>query len=394
MEHCDTVFHLAASVGNARSIARPVEDAEINLIGTLHVLEAAKAAGVGKIVFSSSAAIFGELRHLPIDESHPVEPDSPYGASKLAAEKVCLAYGKLYGIEVVCLRYFNVYGMHQRYDAYGNVIPIFVRYLLRSLAPIVYGDGEQTRDFVNVRDVVLANLLAASTTRVHGAFNIASGTAVTINTVVTLLQQATGSHIAPHHTTTRPGDVRHSLADISAAGEAFGYIPTRVTAIRPPPVCQLGERAGGVTRVLVLGGSGMLGHKLWQLLRQQFDTWITLRGQHPCFDSLELFDVGKIAGALDAMKPTSLSTVFAACNPHVVINAIGIVKQRTTPNQSVPVITVNALFPHQLLQICSVSGSRLIHISTDCVYSGRKGGYVEADSPDAAGFVRAQQTPR
>src|ERR1017187_4485266 len=131
MDGVDAVFHLAASVGNKRSIDQPVNDAEINVIGTLRVLEAARKAGVQKVVMSSSAGIFGELKTLPIREDHPVEPDTPYGASKLCAEKEGLAYAKLYGMEVVCLRYFNVYGPSQRFDAYGNVIPIFVFQMLR-----------------------------------------------------------------------------------------------------------------------------------------------------------------------------------------------------------------------------------------------------------------------
>jgi len=113
MRNADVVFHLAASVGNKRSMDNPIEDAEINVLGTLRVLEAARACGVRKVVFSSSAGIFGQLRTLPISEDHPVEPDSPYGASKLAAEKLCLVYTKLYGLESVCLRYFNVYGPNQ-----------------------------------------------------------------------------------------------------------------------------------------------------------------------------------------------------------------------------------------------------------------------------------------
>jgi len=157
MHGVEVVFHLAASVGNIRSIEHPIEDSEINVIGTLRVLEAARRTGVRKIIFSSSAGIFGELKHLPIREDHPVEPDSPYGASKLAAEKLCLAYAKLYDLEAICLRYFNVYGVNQRYDAYGNVIPIFAHRLLHGMPLIIYGDGEQTRDFVNVRDVARAN---------------------------------------------------------------------------------------------------------------------------------------------------------------------------------------------------------------------------------------------
>jgi UDP-glucose 4-epimerase len=127
---CDTVFHLAASVGNARSIDDPIQDAQINVLGTLNVLEAARHGGVRTVVYSSSAGIFGELKTLPIREDHPIEPDTPYGASKLCGEKLCLSYAKLYPMDCVCLRYFNVYGVHQRYDAYGNVIPIFAHRLL------------------------------------------------------------------------------------------------------------------------------------------------------------------------------------------------------------------------------------------------------------------------
>jgi UDP-glucose 4-epimerase len=222
----DVVFHLAASVGNTRSIERPLEDADINVMGTLRVLEAARRAGVRKIVFSSSAGIFGELKHLPIREDHPVEPDSPYGASKLGAEKLCLAYAKLHPIGVVCLRYFNVYGPNQRYDAYGNVIPIFAFRMLRSEPLMIYGDGEQTRDFVNVRDVAQANLRAARADGVSGAFNIASETSITINGLVKAMAAASGLEPRVEHGPPRPGDVRHSLADTFAARETFGYVPT------------------------------------------------------------------------------------------------------------------------------------------------------------------------
>ncbi|HKW01837.1 MAG TPA: NAD-dependent epimerase/dehydratase family protein [Vicinamibacterales bacterium] len=225
VEGCDTVFHLAASVGNTRSIEHPIQDAEINVLGTLRVLEAARHAGVTKVVFSSSAGIFGELKTLPIREDHPVEPDTPYGASKLCAEKLCLSYAKLYPIECVCLRYFNVYGVNQRYDAYGNVIPIFANRLLQGRPLTIYGDGEQTRDFVNVRDVAQANYLAATSGGVSGAFNIASGTRVTINRLTELIGQGSGTPIAVEHAAPRPGDVRHSLADISQARAAIGYAP-------------------------------------------------------------------------------------------------------------------------------------------------------------------------
>ena len=222
----EAVFHLAASVGNARSIAHPIEDAEVNVIGTLRVLEAARHAGVRKVVFSSSAGIFGELKTVPIREDHPVDPDSPYGASKLGAEKLCLAYAKLYSMECVCLRYFNVYGVNQRYDAYGNVIPIFAHRALRGLPLVIYGDGEQTRDFVNVRDVAMANYKAGLAHGVSGAFNIASGTRVTINALASMLTEVAGLPAMIEYGPPRPGDVRHSLADVSAARAAFGYEPT------------------------------------------------------------------------------------------------------------------------------------------------------------------------
>ena len=222
----EAIFHLAASVGNTRSIEHPIDDSEINVIGTLRVLEAARKAGSRKVVFSSSAGIFGELKTIPIREDHPVEPDSPYGASKLGAEKLCLAYAKLYDLEAVCLRYFNVYGTNQRYDAYGNVIPIFAHRMLHDEPVIVFGDGEQTRDFVNVQDVAQANYRAALSEGVSGAFNVASATRVTINRLVELMVEASGIQPVVEHGPPRPGDVRDSLADVSAAGKAFGYEPS------------------------------------------------------------------------------------------------------------------------------------------------------------------------
>lgn len=226
MDGVDAVFHLAASVGNTRSIENPIGDSEVNVIGTLRVLEAARHAGVRKIVCSSSAAIFGELKTLPIAEDHPCEPDTPYGVSKLAEEKQCLAYAKLYDIEAVCLRYFNVYGVNQRYDAYGNVIPIFAHRMLRGEPLTIYGDGEQTRDFVNVSDVARANLLAARATDLSGAFNIASGESVTINRLTELMREASSITVEVTHAPTRKGDVLHSRADVSAARAAFGYEPS------------------------------------------------------------------------------------------------------------------------------------------------------------------------
>ena len=222
----EVVFHLAASVGNKRSVDNPIEDSQINVLGTLNVLEAARKHGCKRVVFSSSAGIFGELKTIPIREDHPVEPDSPYGASKLAAEKHCLAYSKLYPLEAVCLRYFNVYGINQRYDAYGNVIPIFVHRVLRGEPMTIFGDGEQTRDFVNARDVAMANYLAGVSSGKSGAYNVASATRVTINELARMIASAAGVELRVTYAPPRSFDVRHSIADISAANAALGFQPT------------------------------------------------------------------------------------------------------------------------------------------------------------------------
>jgi nucleoside-diphosphate-sugar epimerase len=222
---CEQIYHLAASVGNKRAIEHPLIDSQINVLGTLNILEAARKKGVGKVIVSSSAGVFGELKEIPIDEEHPVEPDTPYGASKLAAEKHSLAYAKLYGFDVICLRYFNVYGPHQRFDAYGNVIPIFVFKMLSGEPITVFGDGEQTRDFVSVHDVVRANVAAGLTEHVSGAFNIGSGSRISINGLVNSLTRAATFAPTVHYEAPRPGDVRDSLANISKARRLLGYEP-------------------------------------------------------------------------------------------------------------------------------------------------------------------------
>ncbi len=222
----EVIFHLAASVGNTRSIEHPIIDAEVNVLGTLNVLEAAREFGTRKVVFSSSAGIYGELKTLPITESHAAEPDSPYGATKLCAEKLCLAYAKVHApLEAVCLRYYNVFGINQRYDTYGNVIPIFARKFIRHERVTIYGDGEQTRDFINVADVARANLLAGENRGVNGAFNLGSGTRITINELVSHVRDVSGLDTDVVYGPPRAGDVRHSLADVSAIRHALGFEP-------------------------------------------------------------------------------------------------------------------------------------------------------------------------
>ena len=155
-----------------------------------------------------------------------MEPDSPYGCTKLCEEKLSLAYSKLYSTEVICLRYFNVYGPNQRFDAYGNAIPIFVFRMLRGEPLYIYGTGEQTRDFVHVDDVVQANMLAASALEISGVFNIASGSSITVNRLVQLIMDYGKGTSVIEYTSRRPGDVLHSLADIGSASTVLGYAPS------------------------------------------------------------------------------------------------------------------------------------------------------------------------
>ena len=222
----DVVFHLAASIGNVKSLNNPQEDSEVNVIGTVNILEAARKAAVRRIVYSSSAAIFGELVTMPIAEDHPQNPDSPYGVSKLAAEKHVLCFASLYGITAVCLRYFNVYGVNQRYDAYGNVIPIFAQRLFEGSPLTIYGDGEQTRDFVNVKDVAKANFLAAIQAKETAVYNVGSGESIAINQLSKLVQVASGiSATDVCHVEPRVGEVRHCRANVEKAVRDLGFSP-------------------------------------------------------------------------------------------------------------------------------------------------------------------------
>jgi UDP-glucose 4-epimerase len=224
----DIIFHMAASVGNTRSIHNPWQDATSNIIGTLNVLEAARATNCQKVVYSSSAAIFGDSTEFPISASHATNPTSPYGVSKLAGEQYVLTFARLHGFDGICLRYFNVFGELQRFDPYGNVIPIFAKRILRDEPLTIYGDGNQTRDFIDVRDVALANLLAASTDGTSGSFNVGSGVAITILGLAQTMSNLAGRALQIVHHPPRPGDVRHSVADIKPTTQIFGFRPLQV----------------------------------------------------------------------------------------------------------------------------------------------------------------------
>jgi len=223
----DVVFHLAASVGRQRSIDNPVLDAQINLIGTTNILEGMRKNKVGRIVYSSSAAIFGELKTTVIDEGHPQDADCPYGVTKLAAEKQILAYSGLFGFTAVCLRYFNVFGVRQRFDAYGNVIPIFANNAYKVIPLKIFGDGEQTRDFICASDVAKINYLAGTKKDISTCvINLGSGITITINELAKMVKDYTGTNSEIIHLPERIGDVRHCKADITKLKTLLGYTPS------------------------------------------------------------------------------------------------------------------------------------------------------------------------
>lgn len=223
MKDIDVVFHLAASVGRQRSIDNPQLDSETNLIGTINVLEAMRLNNVPKIVYSSSAAMFGELLTPTIDENHPQNADTPYGVSKLAAEKMILAYHKIYPqINAVCLRYFNIYGVNQRFDVYGNVIPIFAKRIFSNEPLIIYGDGNQTRDFVNVEDVARANYIASLYEKTD-VFNVGSGSSITINELANMMKELSEHDIEIQHVPERAGDVKHCKANTNKISNTLNF---------------------------------------------------------------------------------------------------------------------------------------------------------------------------
>jgi len=222
-QNIDVVFHLAASVGNQRSLDNPVLDSNTNLTGTINVLEGMIKHNVKKIVYSSSAAIFGELYTSSIDENHPQNPDSPYGVSKLSAEKMILAYSRIYNITGICLRYFNIYGINQRYDFYGNVIPIFIKQILAGDSLTIYGDGEQTRDFVNVKDIAKANFLAATSNNKTSVYNLGSGQSISINELSSLIQRICQKKIKVVYAPARIADVRDCKANTKKALDELDF---------------------------------------------------------------------------------------------------------------------------------------------------------------------------
>ena len=225
---CEVVLHQAALPSVPRSIQDPLTSNATNVIGTLNVLLAARDEGVRRVVYASSSSVYGANPTLPKREDMATAPISPYAAAKQAAESYCRSFGIAYGLETVALRYFNVFGARQDPSSqYAAVIPNFITALMAGQPPVVYGDGEQSRDFTHVGNVVEANLLAMSAAGAAGqVFNVACGHRVTLNELLVELRDLLDSDVKAVYEPHRVGDVQHSLADLSRAEEMLGYIPT------------------------------------------------------------------------------------------------------------------------------------------------------------------------
>jgi nucleoside-diphosphate-sugar epimerase len=221
------VFHEAAQVSVPRSVAEPHRSYEVNVIGTLALLEAARRAGVRRFVLAASSSAYGGSRTLPHDESQPPDPLSPYASGKLAAEQLLRVWGRLHGLRTVALRYFNVFGPRQADDSpYSGVIALFARALLSGEVPTVYGDGEQTRDFTYVDNVVEANLLAVERELEPGTVvNVGGGERVSVNALLAAMAKELGGRAQCRRAEARAGDVRDSLASLERARALLGYEP-------------------------------------------------------------------------------------------------------------------------------------------------------------------------
>jgi UDP-glucose 4-epimerase len=230
LKDVDVVFHEAGLASVVFSLKDPILTNQVNVDGTLNLLKASCDCNVKRFVFASSAAVYGNPGSPQKREDDNPNPTSPYGVSKLAAEKYVLVFQRVYGLQTVCLRYFNVYGPRQRVDvhgSYGGVISIFINQILKNMPPTVHGDGEQTRDFVYINDVVDANILAMDSEKGVGeVFNIATGKSTSINRVAeTLKHLMSREDLECIHTEPRPTDMKHGYADISKAKETLGYSP-------------------------------------------------------------------------------------------------------------------------------------------------------------------------
>jgi len=224
---CDIIFHQAAVVSVPQTVDNPVDSAMVNDMGTLYVLEAARKNNVKRVVLASSCAIYGDDPEIPKHEEMRPKPQSPYAVQKLTGEFYARLYFELYGLETVSLRYFNVYGPKQDPSSpYSGVISLFMTKASDRNAPVIYGDGNQYRDFIFVKDVVKANLLAAKGSEAKGKiFNIGTGRYISVNELWEKISQLAGHNIKPKHEQGRPGDIRESVANIDYAKKNLGFEP-------------------------------------------------------------------------------------------------------------------------------------------------------------------------
>ncbi|MEW6135594.1 MAG: SDR family oxidoreductase [Firmicutes bacterium] len=222
---CDYILHQGALPSVPRSIKDPITSNEVNINGTLHILEAAREFGVKRVVFASSSSVYGNSESLPKVETMPVAPLSPYALTKYSGERYCQIFHELYGLETVALRYFNVFGPNQDPTSqYSAVIPKFIKLIKEGKRPVIYGDGTQSRDFTFVSNNVEANLLACTAPGVAGeVFNIACGERYTLLDLVNTINEILGTQVEPIFQPPRPGDVRHSLAGIEKAKQKLGF---------------------------------------------------------------------------------------------------------------------------------------------------------------------------
>jgi UDP-glucose 4-epimerase len=222
---CDFVLHQGALPSVPRSIKDPITSNEVNINGTLHILEAAREFGVRRVVFASSSSVYGNSETLPKVETMPVAPLSPYALTKYAGERYCQVFHALYGLETVALRYFNVFGPNQDPTSqYSAVIPKFIKLIKEGKRPVIYGDGSQSRDFTYVSNNVEANILACTAPGVAGeVFNIACGERYTLLDLVNTINEILGTYVQPIFESPRPGDVKHSLAGIEKAQQMLQF---------------------------------------------------------------------------------------------------------------------------------------------------------------------------
>jgi UDP-glucose 4-epimerase len=223
----EAIVHQGALVSVTRSVEDPLSTNSTNVTGTINLLKAAVDAGVRRVVYASSSSVYGETETLPKMEDMPTRPISPYAVSKLSAENYCVAFARVYGLGTVSLRYFNVYGPRQKYGPYSGVIPTFIKRVQNDEPPVIFGDGEQTRDFTYVQDVVEANLLSLTADLEPGQiFNVAAGRTCTINELAANISSLMGKpDLKAQHLAERKGDIRASYADINKARKVLGYQP-------------------------------------------------------------------------------------------------------------------------------------------------------------------------